>query len=275
MKKILLSLLFVALLVACGGKPGSEGNEEKTKLVLGVVGEEYKYWNHVVEKLAEDGIELEIKVFNEYPIPNRALADGDIDINAFQHYRYFNEEVESHGYDLVVLADTFNDPLGIYTTEIKSIEDIKEGASILIPDDVSNSGRALKLLEDAGLITVDPAKGYLPTIEDITENPLNLDIKGAKADLLPALLEDVDLAVINGDLGFAHGLSANDDAIYIENIDFESNPAAKELINILAVRNGDETKAEFLKIKEYFQSEDTIKSFNEDYNGAFVPAWNK
>lgn len=274
MKKILLSILLIALLVGCGSKTDND-ESERVKITLGVVGEEYKYWNHVIEKLAEDNIDLEIKVFTEYPIPNRALNDGDIDINAFQHYRYFNSEVEANEYDIVVLADTFNDPLGIYTNSIKSIEDIEEGATILIPDDVSNAGRALKLLEDAGLIKVDPAKEFLPTLLDITDNPLNLDIKGARADLLPTLLEEVDLAVINGDLAFTYGLSANDDTIFLENIDFEANPSAKELINVLAVRKGDESKPEFLKIKEYFQSEDTIKSFNEDYNGAFVPAWNK
>lgn len=278
MKKLIVSLLFITLLVGCGNatKQSEEhGETETTKIILGVVGEPYKYWEPVKEHLAEDGIELEIKVYSEYPVPNKVLHEGDIDVNAFQHYRYFDQEVGDFGYELTVLGDTILDPLAIYSEKIDDINDLKEGSTVIIPDDVSNGGRALKLLEDAGLIEVDESKGYLPSVLDITSNPKNLDIKPMQAEVIPTVLVDVDLAVINGDLAVAYGLRSNKDSLYIEEVDFTKNPGAKELVNILAVRTGDETRPELIKLKEYFQSDDVIDVINDYYDGAFVPAWDK
>ncbi|NLY63137.1 MAG: MetQ/NlpA family ABC transporter substrate-binding protein [Erysipelothrix sp.] len=275
MKKIILSILFIALLVACGSKgtEGETGETENKKVVLGVVGEPYKYWDPVIEKLKADGIDLELKVYSEYSIPNNALNAGDIDINAFQHYLYLNQEIENFDYKITVLGDTIVDPLGLYTKKVENLDSVPEGATILIPDDISNGGRALKLLEAAGLIEVDPAKGYLPSVLDITSNPKNLEIKSSQSDLTPSLLEDVDLAVINGDLAISFGLKPSEDTIYLEELDFEANPAAKELINVLVVREGDEKREELLKIKEYFQSEEVKAIFEDYYFGAFKAAW--
>lgn len=274
MKKLLIGVLFVTLLVACGSSDKGVETADK-KIILGVVGEPYKYWDPVKEKVDEEGIELEIKVYSEYNIPNKVLAEGDIDVNAFQHYRYFNQEVSDFGYELEVLGDTILDPLGIYSEKLKDLSELEEGATVLIPDDVSNGGRALKLLEDAGLIEVDPAKGFLPSVLDITSNPKNLDVKPAQADVIPTILHDVDLAVINGDLAVAFGLRSNKDALYVEEVDFSKNPGAKELVNILAVRKGDEDREELIRLKELFQSQEVIDVFNDYYDGAFVPAWNK
>ncbi len=269
----------ITLLVGCGSKVSNETetgtNEDSKKIVLGVVGEPYKYWGPVKEKLAEEGIDLEIKVYTEYPVPNKVLAEGDIDVNAFQHYRYFNNEVEEFEYELEVLGDTILDPLGIYSKKVTDLADLKDGSTILIPDDVSNGGRALKLLEDAGLIEVDASKGYLPTVQDITKNDKNFDIKPTQADVIPTILEDADTAVINGDLAVAFGLRSNKDSLYLEEVDFSKNPGAKELVNILAVRKGDETRPELIRLKELFQSNDVIAVLNDYYDGAFVPAWNK
>lgn len=272
MKKILVSLLVVLLvLVGCSGK-GTD-IDERISLKVGVVGEPYKYWDPVIEVLKEEGIDVELKVFSDYPIPNRALNDGDIDANAFQHYRYFEQEVSDFGYDLSALGDTILDPLGIYASTYKSLDEVEEGALILIPDDVSNGGRALKLLEGAGLIEVDSSKGFLPSELDITNNPKNLEFKAVKASLIPSLLEDADLAIINGDLAVAYGFKPSSEAIYIEEFDFVANPDQVGLKNLIAVRTADKDKVEYIKLKEAFQSQAVIDVLNGYYEGAFIPAW--
>lgn len=268
MKKILVGLLVILLLtVGCGQKSNKE------EIIVGVVGEHYKYWQPVIDKLEEEGITLTLKVFNEYSIPNQALAQKEIDMNAFQHYLYLNQEIEEFGYDLSVLAETIIDPLGIYSDKLESINEVIENSVVIIPDDVTNGGRALKLLEAAGLITVNPDKGFLPSILDITENNLNLDIKNVKADIIPSMLKDVDLAVINGDLAVSYGKKPAQDSIYLEEVDQDKNENVKDLVNIIVVRSEDIENETYLKVKEYFQSDEVIAVMDEYYNKAFIPAW--
>ncbi len=255
------------MIVGCGKK------ESKQEIVVGVVGEHYKYWDPVIEKFKEEGITLTLKVFNEYSIPNKALAEMEIDLNAFQHYLYLNQEIKEFGYELSVLAETIIDPLGIYSNKHLDTNSVKKNGIVVIPDDVTNGGRALKLLEAAGLIKVDPSKGYLPSLLDITENNLNLDIKYAKSDLIPSMLPDVDLAVINGDLAVSYGKKPTADSIYLEEVDINKNENVKDLINIIAVRTEDLDNENYQKVKTYFQSEAVIKVMDEYYDKAFIPAW--
>ena len=154
---------------------------EKTVIKLGVVGENNEQWQPVIEKLAEENIDLELVKFADYPLPNRALNDGEIDLNSFQHIAYFEDDCKNNGYDLSIIGETIIAPLGLYSNKIKDVSEIKDGDIIAIPNDATNGGRALKLLESAGLIKIDPAAGYTPTKKDITENPLNLDIKEVEA----------------------------------------------------------------------------------------------
>lgn len=268
MKKLAISLLVVLLLlVGCGQK------SDDKEIVVGVVGEHYEYWTPVVEELEKEGITLTLKVFSEYSIPNKALAEGDIDMNAFQHYLYLNDQVETFGYDLKVLAETIIDPLGIYSDKLTNISEVSKESLVVIPDDVTNGGRALKLLEAAGLITVDKSKGYLPSILDIVDNPLNLEIKNVKSDLIPSMLIDVDLAVINGDLAVSYGFEPAKDSIYLEDVDIEKNENVKELINIIVVRSEDIDNKDYLRVKELFQSDAVVAVMEDYYNGAFIPAW--
>lgn len=268
MKKLLISLLALLLLsVGCAEKAKDQ------EIVVGVVGEHYKYWEPVIDKLAEEGITLTLKVFNEYSIPNQALAQKEIDMNAFQHYLYLNQEIKEFGYDLSVLAETIIDPLGIYSDKYTSVNEISENSVVLIPDDVTNGGRALKLLEAAGLIKVDPTKGYLPSVLDISENKLKLEVKNVKADLIPSMLKDVDLAVINGDLAVSYGKKPAQDSIFLEEVDRDKNENVKDLINILVVRTEDLENINYIKVKDYFQSEEVIQVMEDYYNKAFIPAW--
>lgn len=223
--------------------------------------------------MAEEGITLTLKVFNEYSIPNQALAQKEIDMNAFQHYLYLNQEKAEFGYDIAVLAETIIDPLGIYSNAVDSISEVGKNSVVIIPDDVTNGGRALKLLEAANLIKVDPKKGYLPSVFDIIENSLNLDIKNVKADLIPSMLEDVDLAVINGDLAVSYGKKPSQDSIFLEEVDQSVNENVKDLVNIIVVRTEDLEDKNYLRVKELFQSDEVIAVMDEYYNKAFIPAW--
>ena len=148
------------------------------KVKLGLVGDDTRVWDNVKERLAKDGIELEYVKFTEYSQPNAALADGSIDLNAFQHQIFLDSYLQEHkDQELVSIGNTVNAPLGVYSKKIKDIKDLKEGDTVAIPSDPTNGGRALRLLQTAGLIKVDEAKGYKPTVSDIKENKLNLKIQ--------------------------------------------------------------------------------------------------
>ncbi|MEG1195271.1 MAG: MetQ/NlpA family ABC transporter substrate-binding protein [Clostridia bacterium] len=243
--------------------------EEKTTYTLGVCGEYNDYWEPVIQKLKEEGITLKLVEFSSYPQPNRALNDGEIDLNAFQHHKYLASEVESNGYELTVVGDTIIAPLGLYSLKVKDVAEIKTNDSIAIPNDPSNGGRALKLLETAGLLTVDPAVGYLGEKKDITANPLNLDIIETDAAQLPSLLPDVTAAIINGGNALGYGYTL-DDAIYVETpAEGSDNP----YINILVCRTADKDNPLFAHILELLQTDDEAKLLYQLYNGTIVPAW--
>ncbi|MDD3336373.1 MAG: MetQ/NlpA family ABC transporter substrate-binding protein [Eubacteriales bacterium] len=243
--------------------------EEKTTYTLGVCGDYNDYWEPVIEKLKEEGITLELVEFSSYPQPNRALADGEIDLNAFQHYKYLNSEIESNGYELSVVGDTIIAPLGLYSLKVKDATEIKEGDSIAIPNDPSNGGRALKLLETAGLLTMDPEVGYLGEKKDVTENPLNLEIIETDAAQLPSLLPDVTAAIINGGNALGYGYTL-DDAIFIETpAEGSDNP----YVNILVCRTAEKDTPIFAHILELLQTDEEAKLLYELYNGTIIPAW--
>lgn len=269
---VLVSLLVLIGLVGCSSNPTKE-DDQNVVVKIGVVGEYYDYWQPVIDKMAEEGVTIELVKFSEYAIPNQALSEGDIDMNAFQHYAYLEKEVEERGYDLSVIGETIIAPLGLYSNKITDISEIKEGDSIAIPSDVTNAGRSLKLLEEAGLIKLDSTVGYLATVKDIVENPLNLDIKEVDASMTASLLPDVTAAIINGGNAITFGLNPNKDAIYLETVDVAANPNANRIINVLVVRTADLDNEIYKKILEYFQSEDVAKAMEESYGGAFIPAW--
>ena len=165
---------------------------EKTVIKLGVVGENNDQGQPVIEKLAEENIDLELVKFADYPLPNRALNDGEIDLNAFQHKAFLANDIKQNGYEIEAIGDTIIAPLSIYNNKdkISSVEEIKDGDIIAIPSDLTNGGRALKLLEAAGLIECDPAKGYVPTKADITKYNVQIEILEAESATLANLLPD-------------------------------------------------------------------------------------
>ena len=272
--------LSLGLLAECGNKETAQNTTttantatkeaEPVVVKLGVVGENNEQWEPVIEALAKENITLELVKFADYSLPNQALADGEIDLNAFQHYAYLNNEIKDKGLDLTVIGETIIAPLGLYSTKIKNISELKDGDLIAIPSDATNGGRSLKVLEAAGLIKVDPAAGYTPVLSDITENPLNLKFVEVEAANTPSLLPDVAAAIINGGHAVDNGLFLQQDAIYLETVQEGSdNP----YINIIVARTADKDNEIYKKVVDEYRTDAVAKVIEEAYKGAYIPTW--
>ena len=256
MKKI-LSFLIVAILVlsACGGNNGK-------KVTIGVASNDTKAWEKVKELAKKDDIDLEIKHFSDYNVPNKALSDGDIDLNAFQHFAFLDQYKKAHkGTNIEALSTTVLAPLGIYSDKVKNIKDVKKGAQVAIPNDVSNQARALKLLESAGLIKLKKNFGLNGTTKDIESNPKDLKIKAVDAQQTARALSDVDISVINNGVATKAGKDAKKDPIYLEKA---SSDAVKPYINVVAVNSKDKDNKTYKKIIELYHSKEAQKALKED-----------
>ena len=244
--------------------------EGSTTIKLGVVGENNEQWTPVIEAMAKDGITLELVKFADYSLPNRALNDGEIDLNAFQHKAYLANDIKDNGYKIEAIGDTIIAPLGVYSKKITDLSELKDGDTIAIPSDATNGGRALKVLESAGVIKVNPEAGYTPTLSDITENPKNIKFTEVEAANTPSLLPDVAAAVINGGHAVDNGLNPEKDSIYLEKTeDGADNP----YVNIIVARIEDKDNENYQKVVKAFQSDDVKKVIEDTYKGAYIPAW--
>ncbi|MBQ8829053.1 MAG: MetQ/NlpA family ABC transporter substrate-binding protein [Burkholderiaceae bacterium] len=242
---------------------------------VGVVGDYNAQWDTVNKLLAKDGLKVKLVKYSDYATPNRALADKDIDLNAFQHKAFLANDIKRNGYDLTAIGDTLIAPLHIFNNKdkIKSVSDIKKGDIVAIPSDLTNGGRALKVLEAAGLIEVDPSKGYVPTKVDITKYNVKIKIREAESGILARILPDVSCALINGGNAFTAGLDPNKDSIFVENTDPKVNVATKTLVNVIVARTADINNPDYKKVVEAYQTLDTAKTLMQAYKGAFKPAW--
>jgi len=217
-----------------------------------------------VQKAAKkQGLDIEIVEFNDFIMPNAALDQGDIDANIYQHAAFLKDHVQTRGYQLTAMGTTILLPLGLYPGKLKSLKDCKPGATIAIPNDPTNGGRALKLLAKAGLLTLKDVEN--PSVLDITENPQGLKIKEVEAPQIPRVLGDVDFAITNTDWILAAGLDPKM-ALFQESKD---SPYA----NILVVRTQDKTKAELLQLKALYQSAATRNFILKEFKGAVLPVF--
>lgn len=282
MKKSFITVLGLTLALALGLTACSSGTSEetttedgKTIVKVGVVGEYNAQWDTINELLADDGIEVELVKFTDYAAPNRALNDGEIDLNAFQHKAFLANDVQQNGYEIEAIGDTIIAPLSIYNNKdkISSVEEIKDGDIIAIPSDLTNGGRALKLLEKAGLIECDPAKGYVPTKADITKYNVQIEILEAESATLANLLPDCTAALINGGNAFTAGLNPANDAIFTEDVNPETNEATPDLINVIAARSADVDNEVYKKVVDAYHTEEVRQTIEEAYQGAFICAW--
>lgn len=266
MKKVLsLALILVlslSLLIGC-----SSNSTELEKIKIGVSPEPHaKLVELVVDDLKKEGVEVEIVIFTDYITPNLSLDSGELDANFFQHEPYLNNHVAEEGLDIVSLGKVHIEPMALYSNKYKSVDELPDGATISIPNDTVNGGRALLLLEANGLIKLKEGVGVNATEVDIVENPKNLKFQALEAAILPVTLDDVDGAVINGNYALEAGLNPVKDGLIVEG---GESPYAK----LVAVKAGQENEDKFVKLLKALQSEKVRKYIEETYQGAVVPAF--
>lgn len=277
-KKSIISVILAGVLaiglIGCGSVSTSSDivitdSKEDKVIKIGVSPEPHKAIVDVAVPLLEkEGYKVEITEFNDYVQPNTAVSEGSLDANYFQHLPYLNEQNESKGLNLVSVGAVHLEPMGLYSKTIKSLDDLKEGDTIAIPNDPSNEARALKLLASSGVIKV--SEGELITPKDITENPKKLEFSELEAASVPRALDDVTAAVINGNYAIPAGFSPSKDAIVLEDKDSE---AAKPYANIIAVKKGNENKEKVQALVKALTSPEVKQFIEEKYDGAVIPVF--
>ena len=270
MKKNFFAMLGLAaalLLTGCGGDNAPAAKQDVTLKVGATPVPHAEILEEVKPDLKEQGINLEIIEFNDYVQPNIALNDKELDANFFQHEPYLNNFVKEHSEMKLKNAGGIHiEPMGVYSKKIKDLKDLKDGATVSIPNDPTNGGRSLLLLEKANLIKIKDGVGAEATVQDIAENPKNLKFQEVEAAQVPRTLEDVDIAIINTNYAMNVELNPLKDALFIED-------STSPYVNIFAVREGDESRPEIQALLKAVKS-DKIKKFIEDkYKGAIVPAF--
>ncbi|SFI60003.1 D-methionine transport system substrate-binding protein [Paenibacillus sp. UNC496MF] len=284
MKKISLAVMafvMIAALAACGAKSsdggtangntsagaGNDGGTKEITLKVGASPVPHAEILNVVKPMLEkQGIKLEVMEFTDYIQPNTQLYEKELDANFFQHMPYLEQFNKDQGYDLVSVAGVHIEPFGAYSKKVKSADELKEGAKVVIPDDPTNGGRALALMADNGLIKLKDGVGVAGTVRDITGNPKKLKITEVEAATLPRVLDEVDLALINTNYALEAGLVPTKDALFIEGSD-------SPYVNILAARPDNKDSAGIKALAAALQSPE-VKAFIEDnYKGSIVPAF--
>ncbi len=242
---------------------------EPIELKIGVVGSIYEdLWENAVETLKDEGIDLKIVQFSDYVTPNNALANGEIDLNAFQHQIYLQSEIDQYGYELTNIGNTFIIPLNLYSEKIKSVDELKAGDTIAVPNDPTNEGRALKVLAAAGIITLKDNDNFNPTLDDIEKYNVEVKIEELAANTIPSTLPDVTAAIINGNYALDFGLDV-DGAIYKDTVLDE-----EKYWNLIAVKTADLSDSKLVeaydKVVEAFQTQATEDVFNNKFGGYFI-----
>ena len=262
------------LLTGCGGGDAPAKTDDKpaagaeTTLKIGATPAPHaEILEQIKPDLKEQGINLEIVEFNDYVQPNIALNDKELDANFFQHEPYLNDFIKEHtDVKLKNAGGVHVEPMGIYSSKIKSLDELADGATVSIPNDPTNGGRALLLLQKANLLKLKDGTGAEATVQDIAENAKNLNIQEVEAAQLPRTLDDVDISIINTNFALNADLNPMKDALFIEDKD-------SPYVNIIAVRDGDENSDNIKKLLTAIKS-DKVKKFIEDkYKGAIVPAF--
>ena len=277
MKKILTilaaAMFAVGALAGCGSdnassdKSSSSSSGEKVVLKVGATAVPHaEILEQIKPELAKENIDLQIVEFNDYVQPNLTLNDGELDANFFQHKPYLDEFVSEHSVKLTSAGGVHIEPMGIYSHKVKAVDELPENATIAIPNDPTNGGRALLLLAKAGVITLKDNNDIKATVQSIVENPKNIQFQEVDAAQLPRVLDDVDAAVINTNYAMQAGFVPEKDALMIED-------STSPYVNIVAVREGYENRPEIQALMKALRS-DTVKKFIEEkYKGAVVPAF--
>jgi D-methionine transport system substrate-binding protein len=275
MKKLALILSFILLfgvLAACGSKETSGDEPEKLndkKLIIGVTSGPHE---QIVEKVAEvaakDGLELELKVFSDYVMPNTALDQGELDVNSYQHLPFLEQFNKDHGTKLVTAGKTILNPMAVYSNSYKSLDDLPKGAKVGLPNDPTNGSRALAVFEKAGLIKIKEDKKETASIYDLAENPKEIEFIELDAAQIPKQLSELDAAAINTNFALEAGLNPKKDSIALESTD-------SPYVNFLVVREGYEDDPTIAKLRKAYQSEDVKNFILEEFGGSVIPSWDE
>jgi len=271
-KKIITGFLAIAsmtLLGACGAGNDDENSEDKT-VRLGVVGENNEDWEYVQEELKEkEDINLEIVTFTDYRTPITALEDGSIDLHTSLTEIFMDEINEEGGFSNTTIAYTNLNPLGIFSDKIEDVEDLEDEAEVALPNDVSNESRALLLLQQADLIELDEDKGNMPTTNDITANPKNLQFEELDANQTIRSLDDVDIACVNNNVAVDAGYIPTEDAIFLEPVAESSKP----YYNVIAAREDEQDNEIYQTVVDYYQTDEVKEVIDDMTQGSSIPVW--
>ena len=265
----LAAIAFAGVISGCGGdkKPAASSAAVKNEISVGITpGYSEQVMEYAAKEAAKQGLTVNIKTFSDYVTPDQALAAGDIDLNSFQHGPFLQAFNEKNGTHLVSIGNTYLAPLRVYSNKITSIKDVPDGAKVSIPNDPSNGGRALLLLDHNGLLKLKPGTDpTTATINDIAENPKKLEIIELEAAQLPRSLDDVTISVINA--GYAK--SANLDSKKALATEDNTSP----YVNIIAAREQDKDNPTYQKFVKIFQSDNVRKYINDNFSDGLVPAF--
>ena len=274
-KKSILSIVLAGVLTlglaGCGNATSTGNTAPKSDKVIkiGVTPKPHKEIVEIAKPLLEkEGYTVEITEFNDYVQPNTAVSEGSLDANFFQHAPYLKEQNESKGFKLVSVGAIHLEPMGLYSHKVKTLDELKDGATIAVPNDPSNEARALKLLAGKGIIKIKD--GELVTPKDITENTKNLKFTELEAAAVPRAIEDVDAAVINGNYAIESKFNPTKDAIIIED---KNSEAAKPYANILVVKEGNEKQEKIQALYKALTSPEVKAFIEKEYDGAVIPVF--
>lgn len=280
-KKFIAPLLVVGLLVSalslagCGSSDTSStddsSSDNKVIKVAAVPTPHAEILNDVVKPLlAEEGYDLEVTEFTDYVQPNTATEDGEVDANYFQHGPYLENFNAERGTHLVSVTSVHYEPLAIYPGKVSSLDDLQSGAVVAVPNDPTNEARALLLLQQEGLITLADGAGVNATVNDIVDNPLNIQLKELEAAVVPTVLADVDVACINANYAIEAGLTVDKDALAVESADGD---AAKTYANLLVVKEGNENNEGIQALAKALNSDEVRDYINSKYEGSVLPVF--
>ena len=260
MKKLLTALAAAAALSAASAQAADSISVAATAVPHAEILE------FVKPALAKEGVELKVKVFTDYVQPNVQVAEGRLDANFFQHQPYLDEFNASRGTQLVSIAGVHVEPFGAYSSKIKSLDELPQGAQVVIPNDATNGGRALLLLQKAGVITLKDGAGITATVKDIADNPKAIKVRELEAATLPRVLNQVDLALINTNYALEAQLNPSKDALLIEG-------SESPYVNILVTTSEKKDNAALQKLAQALHSAEVKQFIEEKYKGAVVPAF--
>lgn len=259
---LVLALSVALVFTGCGSKE----SDDKVIKVGATPAPHAEVLEVIKDDLEKEGYTLEIVEYNDYILPNKAVSEGELDANYFQHISYLNNYNEENGTDLVSAGSIHYEPFALYAGKTASIDKLADGAKVAVPNDGTNEGRALKLLEAEGLIKLDPKAGFLATKLDVVENPKNIELVEMEAAQLPRVLSDMDMAVINGNYAIDAGLKLAD-AIAVEADDSE---AAEAYANVIAVAKGNENSDKVKALVAALHSAEVKEFMEATYGGAVV-----